>query len=94
MTEPISTLTLRERNRYRSDSSAHPGCSYLDFVIDGVSLYDMIGRRGDLASTLWLKPDVPAERHRAPRRPLDLEPGDVPGDRVSLYVWAECGDLG
>jgi hypothetical protein len=94
MSEAISTLTLEERNRYRSDSSAYPGRSFFDFVIDGVALYDMMGQRRDLVSTLWTKPEVPAERQRYARRLLTLEPGDVPGDRVSLYVCPECGDLG
>jgi hypothetical protein len=68
--------------------------SFLDFVINGISLYDAIGIRRDVISVLWNPPVVPDEADRAIRRLLLLETGDASNGRVSLLVCAECGDLG
>ena len=67
---------------------------FLDFVIDGVSLYDSIGSQRDLVSVLWNPPKVLAEANRAVRRLLLMEAGDASDGRVSLFVCPECGDLG
>jgi hypothetical protein len=67
---------------------------FLDFVLDGVSLYDSVASERDLASTLWIDPPVPNEILKSARRLLLLEPGDLPSGRVSLYTCPECGDLG
>lgn len=69
--------------------------TFLDFVVDGVSLYEKIGRRSDLISTIWIDPPMAInEQRRAIRRLLKLDAGDLPGDRVSLYICPECGELG
>jgi hypothetical protein len=69
--------------------------AFLDFIVDGVSLYEELGRRSDLISTVWIDPPMTREeQQRAIRRLLTLEPGDLPNGRVSLYVCPECGDLG
>ena len=67
---------------------------FLDFVIDGVSLYEAAAKDRDLVSAIWMEPPVPEERMRAIRRLLATEPGDASDGRVSLYVCPECGDLG
>ena len=62
---------------------------YLDFIIDGLPLSEKIG--GDLASCLgWF---VPEENTKAVGRLLLKEPADLPNNRRSLYVCAECGEL-
>jgi hypothetical protein len=67
---------------------------FWDFVVDGTSLHEAIAHRYDLASVLWVDPPMPDERAKAVRRLLLLDPGDLPGGRVSLYTCPECGDLG
>ncbi|HEY6377042.1 MAG TPA: hypothetical protein VIX90_16095 [Edaphobacter sp.] len=94
MSTHLSTLNLVKRDRHVSGPGVRSGRSFLDFVIDGLSLYDEIGWRSDLISTLWVSPPVPEEQQKAVRRLLGLEQGDLPGDRVSLYVCPECGDVG
>ncbi len=78
-----------EHNRREGGGGATPR-DYLDFVVDGEPLSQKIG--GDLVSSLgWF---VPEENAKAVRRLLLEEPPDFPNDRRSLYVCAECGDLG
>lgn len=67
---------------------------FLDFVIDGVSLYEAAAKDRDLVSVIWTDPPVPDERMKAIRRLLAAEPGDASDGRISLYVCPECGDLG
>jgi hypothetical protein len=74
---PISALNLVKRDRYVSGPGLCSGRSFLDFVVDGVSLYDEIGQRFDLISTLWVNPPVPEEQQKAGRRLLGLERGDL-----------------
>src|SRR5262245_65668980 len=63
--------------------------SFLDFVVDGESLYERRLHALDLISCLgWFVPD---EDEKAARRLLLREPADVDG-RVSIYVCPECGD--
>jgi len=98
MNTPLSTLSLLRRDRDVSGGGTRTDRSFLDFVVDGTSLYDAIGRRSDLISTLWVQPEAAPEaaeeQQKAVRRLLGSEQGDLPGDRVSLYVCPECGDLG
>ena len=62
---------------------------YLDFIIDGQPLSEKIG--GDLASCLgWFDP---AQNIKSVNRLLRKEPADLPNNRYSLYVCAECGEL-
>lgn len=67
--------------------------TFLDFVVDGRSLFDDVTAHGhDLISCLWLPEDVLATAARD--RLLLRAPGDLPSGRVALYVCPECGDLG
>ena len=64
--------------------------NYLDFVIDGQSLAKLT--RGDLVGVLcreW----VSEEREKSVRRLLGEESADFPGDRRSLLVCPNCGDI-
>jgi hypothetical protein len=61
---------------------------FLDYVVDGESLYERHGF--DLITPLgWSAAD---DEERAARRLLGHEPPDI-GDRVAIYVCPECGDL-
>src|SRR5215203_3471935 len=62
---------------------------FLDFVIDGESLYEKLG---DLISPLgWGNND---EERKAIDRFLRKSEPDLPNNRTSIYVCPECGDLG
>lgn len=61
---------------------------FLDLIVDGQSLSVVMG---DQISCLgWFPPD---ENAKAARRLLLEEPSDLPDNRRSLYVCAECGDI-
>jgi hypothetical protein len=91
----MNTIELLKTDRTVSGLGSQTKRTFLDFVVDGVSLYDEIGRRSDLISTLWVEPPMAKEEQdKAIRRLLTLESGDVSDGRVSLYVCPECGDLG
>lgn len=84
----INVLSLELRLR-EGGNGATPR-EYLDFVVDGQPLSKAIG--GDLASCLgWFVPD---ENTKSVIRLLLEQPADFPNNRRSLYVCAECGDLG
>ena len=62
---------------------------FLDFVIDGKSLYPTFG---DLITPFgWVTTDI---AQKDIDRFLLKEPADFPNNRRSIYVCAECGDLG
>jgi hypothetical protein len=64
---------------------------FLDFVVNNISLWQLCKSEGlDNISSIWL----PTIYTPAVRRLLLLEPGDFPDGRTSLYVCAECGDIG
>lgn len=68
--------------------------SFFDFVVDGEPLYPIISGAGiDNITPLWLDSGAAAVA-AAVGRLLGQQPGDAPGGRVSVYVCAECGDLG
>jgi hypothetical protein len=43
---------------------------------------------------IWVNPPIATERAKAIWRLLKRDPGDGSDGRTSLYVCAECGDLG
>jgi hypothetical protein len=82
-----------------------PGGSYkterrfLDFVVDGRSLYDVIRSKNvDNISPLWIGEADPNGARVAAiisaKRLMLMEPADFPNNRRSLFICAECGDLG
>jgi hypothetical protein len=66
---------------------------FLDFVVDGQSLWETLGKRDDLVSILCLEYEA-AETAKAIKRLVLREKADLPGDRRSIFVCSECGDLG
>jgi hypothetical protein len=84
-------LKIRARSAESSSSGTKREIRFLDFVVDGRSLFDALIARGhDMTSCLTLDPFGAEARERLVLR----QPGDLPSGRVSLYVCAECGDLG
>ena len=97
MSTVFSNLELIPRNRQGEKLPSgifKTERAFFDFVIDGISLHSSMACKYDLTSVLWINAPVPAEIERCLRRLLLVDPGDLPDDRVSLYVCAECGDLG
>ncbi len=68
------------------------GGKFLDFVIDGQSLYELVGRQFDTVSCLAVWPNVDEVKHDVARLVL-REEADFPNNRRSLYVCGECGGL-
>jgi hypothetical protein len=66
---------------------------FLDFVVDGQSLWEVVGKPRDLVSVLCAEYS-PAESVRAVNRLRLTEKADFPGDRRSLFICSACGDLG
>lgn len=67
--------------------------AFFDFVVDGVSLYEVAAQSRDLVSVIWSEPLVPTEQAKAIERLLARGPRDGSDGRVSLYICPECGDL-
>jgi len=65
---------------------------FLDFVINGESLWETVGKPGDIVSILCF--DYAVESKKAVDRLLLTERADLPNNRRSLFVCSECGDLG
>ncbi len=66
---------------------------FLDFVVNGQSLWEALGKRHDMVSILCAEYSA-NETLKAVKRLLLDEKADLPNDRRSLFVCSECGDLG
>jgi hypothetical protein len=67
---------------------------YLDFCPGGECVFQNDVEKRDLSSVLWVNPLVVEERNKSILRLLKELPGDLPDNRVSLYICPECGDIG
>lgn len=99
MDQRIASLSLVERVRPGFGDPANGGPyktqrRFVDFVVNGVSLYEAAGRGRDLVSLLWAEPADSTVLATAVQRLLANEPGDASDGRVSLFICPECGDLG
>jgi hypothetical protein len=66
---------------------------FLDFVVNGQSLWEAVGKRHDTVSVLCAEYSA-KETLKAVNRLLLEENADLPNERRSLFVCSECGDLG
>jgi hypothetical protein len=66
---------------------------FLDFVVDGQSLWRALGERHDMVSILCAEYSA-AETAKAIERLRLNEKADLPNGRCSFFVCSECGDLG
>jgi len=66
---------------------------FLDFVVDGKSLWEALGKRHDMVSILCAEYSAD-ETAKAVGRLLLNQKADLPNDRRSFFVCSECGDLG
>jgi hypothetical protein len=90
----ISNLNLIQLDRLVLPGEQKQARAFLDFCIDGISLYEKFANERDLVSTIWVNPPVPEEAQKSIKRLLKLIPSEFPNDRVAIYVCPECGDLG
>jgi hypothetical protein len=66
---------------------------FLDFVVDGQSLWEPLGKRHDMVSILCVEFSAD-ETKKAVSRLLLSQKADMPNGRRSFFVCSECGDLG
>src|SRR5215470_15806861 len=67
--------------------------NFLDFVIDGQSLWERVGKTRDFISIFCFEYQR-EETIKAANRLLLLEKAILPADRRSLFICSECGDIG
>lgn len=86
------TSTLELKRAHRKPGIGQTKRGFLDFCIDGSSLYDGLTDRGfdDISCVGW--GDVQGQQVAIDRL-LCQAPADFPGEKISLYICAECGDL-
>jgi hypothetical protein len=66
---------------------------FLDFAVNGSSLWERVGKRHDMVTVLCREFAL-EETRKAVHRLLLIEKADFPHERRSLFVCSECGDLG
>jgi|SRR5207302_3831138 len=67
--------------------------TFLDLVVNGSSLWERLGKPHDMVSVLCVD-YAETETLKAVNRLLLNSEADLPNDKRSLFVCAECGDLG
>lgn len=96
MAEILSEISLPIKSRTSvqfSNGTYKTGRSYIDFVIDGVSLAERFTSAGFDLVGVFAKNWVPEANEAALRRLLLEEASDFPNGRCSVFVCGECGDL-
>src|SRR5262249_13364297 len=92
----ISTLNLepliRVGKKY-DDGTFRSQRRFVDLLVNGVSLWEVLGKPHDMVSVLC-SDFLESETVKALDRLLLKSPADLQNDRSSLFVCAECGDLG
>jgi hypothetical protein len=86
------TPLIREGTQYANGASKSER-HFLDFVVDGESLWKALGERHDMVSILCAEYSS-GETAKAVGRLLLNVKADLPSDRRSFFVCSECGDLG
>lgn len=76
-----------------SDGAYKSERHFLDFVVNGTSLWERVGKRHDMVTVLCREFAID-ETRKAVHRLLLKEKADFPDDRRSLFICSECGDLG
>ena len=66
---------------------------FLDFVVDGESLWEKIGKPRDSVSVICFEYSH-EETVKAINRLLLTERAVIPADRRPLFICSECGDIG
>lgn len=66
---------------------------FLDFVVNGHSLWQLVGKSRDMVSILC-REFVLDQTFKSVNRALLRQEGDLPDNRRSLFICSECGDIG
>jgi len=96
MSRSVSQLSFSVASRpfVKLDGASKSERTYIDFLVDGASLGEHFRKLGyDLVSAMT-REFLSSERNKATQRLLLVEPPDCPDGRSTLYVCAECADLG
>jgi hypothetical protein len=97
MPDSLSEISLSIKSRSPvqfSNGTYKTGRSYLDFVIDGISLAQRFTSAGFDLVGVFSKSWIPEANEAALRRLLLEESPDFPNGRCSVFICSECGDLG
>lgn len=95
----MSMLSFRSATRDGYSGTATGSRIFLDFLVDGASLYRLIRAQSesrlDQISALWLAPRLKDDvRTNVIAQLTGQQQGDASDGRVSIYVCPECGRLG
>jgi hypothetical protein len=93
MYSQLELRTLIRAGVENPNSTSKSGRHFLDFVVDGQSLWETLGKRHDMVSVLCVE-YAKDETVKAASRLLLNEKADLPNGRRSFFVCSECGDLG
>jgi hypothetical protein len=97
MPDSLSEIFLIMKSRTPvpfSSETYKTGRSYLDFVINGISLAERVTSAGFDLIGVFSKSWIPEANEAALKRLLLEESPDFPNGRCSVFVCGECGDLG
>lgn len=83
----ISILKLEWKRREGGGGATQR--DFLDFVVDGESLYEKISR-GNISPLGWFTPE---ENAKVVNQFLLKEKSELPDNRYLLFVCPECGDI-
>ena len=93
MTDDLTLNPLVRSGARMSGGAGKSERHFLDFVINGRSLWKAAGKRYDNVSILCAEFQIEETTREVDRLLLRAE-ADIPNGRRSLFVCAECGDLG
>src|SRR5579864_7560198 len=93
MNASISFAPAFRRGEKYKDGSYRSERKFLDVIVNGSSLWERLGKQHDMVSALCAD-FAASETLRAVDRLLLKAEADLPNDRRSLFICAECGDLG
>jgi len=83
---------IREGMRYANGTTKSER-HFLDFVVDGKSLWEALGKRHDMVSIFCAEYSSDETAKAVGRLLLNVN-ADLPNDRRSFFLCSECGDLG
>jgi hypothetical protein len=93
MADRLTLHSLVRRGERTSIGTDTAERHFLDFVINGKSLWEAVGRRHDTVSILCSE-FLLKETIEDVNRLLLKEKANAPNDRRSLFICSQCGDLG
>ena len=92
--DALLQLTPRRREGERHANGTYKSArTFLDFVVNGQSLWEALGKKHDIVSVVCAEFSV-EETAKAVNRLLLADGADLPKDRRYLFICPECGDLG